>query len=336
MIKTKNVALVALAAASLALAADVQVTGAGATFPNPIYGKWFQEFRSVRKDVEINYQSLGSTAGIKQLTAGTVDFGASDIPMTEEQMKATKIPVIHLPTVLGAVVPIYNIPGYTKELKLTGPVLADIYLGKITNWSDKALAADNPGLPDKAILVVHRSDGSGTSFIFTDYLSKVSPEWKSKVGANAAVSWPVAGVGGKGNEGVTGQVKQQPYTIGYVEMIYALQNKIGHAAMKNASGKFVHGEIANLTAAAAGAAKSMPADFRVSITNGAGAEAYPIASFTWLLIPTKFEDAAKKKAIVDFLHWMVKDGQKYTKDLGYAPLPSEVATKVEAAIGQVK
>jgi phosphate transport system substrate-binding protein len=335
-LRFKVVTLVLLASAGLALAEDVQVTGAGATFPNPIYGKWFQEFRSVRKDVQINYQSLGSGAGIKQLTAGTVDFGASDVPMTDEQMKATKVPTIHLPTVLGAVVPIFNVPGYSKELKLSGETLANIYLGKITSWGDKALAADNPGLPDKPIVVIHRAGGSGTTFIFTDYLSKVSPDWKAKAGANASVSWPVAGLGGNGNEGVTGLVKQTPYAIGYVEMVYALQNKIPNAAVKNSSGKFVHGELANVTEAAAGAAKSMPADFRVSITNGAGKDAYPIASFTWLLIPSKITDANKRKAIVDFLHWMVKDGQKFAGGLGYAPLPNEVAAKVEAAIAQVK
>jgi len=328
--------LTALAAASLVCAQDIQITGAGATFPNPIYSKWFSEFHNVRKDVQINYQSLGSTAGIKQLTAGTVDFGAADIPMTDEQMKATKVPTIHLPTVLGAVVPIYNITGYSKELKLSGEEIADIYLGKITSWGDKRLAANNPGLPDKPIVVVHRSDGSGTSFIFTDFLSKVSPDWKAKAGANAAVSWPVAGLGGKGSEGVTGIVKQTPFSIGYVEAIYAIQNKLGSALVKNVAGKFVEGKLANVTAAAAGAAKTMPADFRVSITNAGGNDSYPIASFTWLLIPTKFEDAGKRKAIVEFLHWMVKDGQKYTDALGYAPLPKEVAAKVEAAIAQVK
>lgn len=329
-------ALAVMATAGLALGEDVQITGAGATFPNPIYGKWFQEFRSVRKDVQINYQSLGSGAGIKQLVAGTVDFGASDRPMTDQELKTTKSPTLHIPTVLGAVVPVFNLPDYKKELKLSGEALAEIYLGKITKWNDSKLAADNPGLPDKPIIVIHRSDGSGTTFIFTDYLSKVSADWKTKAGANQSVSWPVAGLGGKGNEGVTGLVKQTPYSIGYVEMVYALQNKIPNAAMKNAAGHFVHGELANVTAAAAGAAKTIPADFRVSITNGAGKDAYPIASFTWLLIPTKYEDANKKKAIIEFLRWMVKDGQKYTNDLGYAPLPKEVAAKVVAAIGQLQ
>jgi phosphate transport system substrate-binding protein len=256
--------------------------------------------------------------------------------MTDEQMKTTKVPTLHLPTVLGAVVAIYNVPGYSKELKLSGETLADIYLGKITNWGDKALAADNPGLPKEPIVIVRRSDSSGTTFIFTDYLSKASADWKSKVGANSAVSWPVSGLGGKGNEGVTGYVKQTKFSIGYVGIEYALQNKISVAAVKNAAGNFVRGELANVTAAAAGAAKAMPADFRVSITNGAGKDAYPIASFTWLLIPTKIDDAGKRQAIVEFLHWMVKDGQKYAADLGYAPLPKEVAAKVEAAIAQIK
>lgn len=318
-----------------ASAQDVQVTGAGATFPYPIYGKWFQEFRSVRKDVQINYQSIGSGGGIRQLIAGTVDFGATDKPMSDEELKQTKIPTLHIPTVLGADVPVYNIPGYAKDLKLTPATLAGIFLGQIKNWNDKALSSDNPGLPDKPIVVVHRSDGSGTTFIWTDYLSKVSPEWKSKVGANASVNWPV-GLGGKGNEGVSGLVKQTPYSIGYVEMIYAISNKMGVAFVKNSEGKFVKGELANVTAAAAGAVKTMPADYRVSITNAPGKEAYPISSFTWLLVPSTIADAGKKKAIVDFLNWMVRDGQKFADALGYAPLPKEVAAKVQKTIGQIK
>jgi phosphate transport system substrate-binding protein len=330
------VALGLAVTAGLGLAADtVAVQGAGATFPYPIYGKWFEEFRKAHPEVQINYQSIGSGAGIKQLTAGTVDFGASDKPMSDEELKATKVPTLHFPTVLGAVVPIFNIPGYTGEVKLSGEALAGIYLGKITKWNDKAIAADNPGMPDKEIVIVHRSDSSGTSFIWTDYLSKVSKEWKDGPGANSAVKWPV-GLGGKGSEGVTGLVKQTPYSIGYVEMIFALQNKLGSAMVKNASGAFVRGELANVTAAAAGAAKAMPADYRVSITNGPGKETYPIASFTWLLIPSEISDASKKKAVVDFLKWMVKDGQKYAKDLGYAPLPKEVAAKVEKSIALVK
>ncbi len=327
--------LAVLAAAGLALADDVQVTGAGATFPYPIYGKWFQEFRNVRKDVQINYQSIGSGGGIRQLIAGTVDFGASDKPMSDEELKQTKIPTLHFPTVLGADVPVFNLPGYKGELKLTSANLAGIYLGQIKKWNDKALAGDNPGLPDKDIIVVHRSDGSGTTFIWTDYLSKVSEQWKKDVGANASVNWPV-GLGGKGNEGVAGLVKQTPNSIGYVEMIYAISNKMGVAWVKNSSGTFVKGELANVTAAAAGAVKSMPADYRVSITNAPGKDAYPISSFTWLLVPTTISDAGKKKAIVEFLHWMVKDGQKYAGDLGYAPLPKEVAAKVETSIGLVK
>ena len=331
----KVATLTALAAASLVCAQDVQVTGAGATFPYPIYGKWFSEFRSVRKDVTINYQSIGSGGGIRQLIAGTVDFGASDKPMSDEELKQTKIPTLHFPTVLGADVPVYNIQGYTKDLKLTPATLAGIFLGKITKWNDPALLADNPGLPDKGIIVVHRSDGSGTTFIWTDYLSKISEEWKKSVGANASVNWPV-GLGGKGNEGVSGLVKQTPFSIGYVEMIYALSNKMGVGFVKNSSGNFVKGELANVTAAAAGAVKSMPADYRVSITNAPGKDAYPISSFTWLLIPSQIADAGKKKAIVDFLRWMVKDGQQYAGGLGYAPLPKEVAAKVEKSIALVK
>ena len=327
--------LAVLATAGLAFADDVQVTGAGATFPYPIYGKWFQEFRSVRKDVQINYQSIGSGGGIRQLIAGTVDFGASDKPMSDEELKQTKIPTLHFPTVLGADVPVFNLPGYKGELKLTSANLAGIYLGQIKKWNDKALAGDNPGLPDKDIIVVHRSDGSGTTFIWTDYLSKVSEQWKKDVGANASVNWPV-GLGGKGNEGVAGLVKQTPNSIGYVEMIYAISNKMGVAWVKNSSGNFVKGELANVTAAAAGAVKSMPADYRVSITNAPGKEAYPISSFTWLLVPTTISDAGKRKAIVEFLHWMVKDGQKYAGDLGYAPLPKEVAAQVEKSIALVK
>jgi phosphate transport system substrate-binding protein len=329
--KFKIAALAVLAAAGLALANDIQVTGAGATFPYPIYGKWFQEFRNVRKDVQINYQAKGSSTGIQMLTEGTVDFGASDKPMSDKELAAVKVPTLHFPTVLGAVVPIFHIPGYDKELKLTGDVIGDIYAGKITNWDDKRLSADNPGLPNHSIVVVHRADGSGTSFVFTDYLSKVSSEWKGK--AAAQPNWPV-GVGGKNNDGVAGLVKQTPFSIGYVEMIYALQNHISMAAVKNEAGHFVHGEFANVSAAAAGV--SMPKDFRVSITNASGKDAYPISTFTWLLIPSKIDDAGKRGAIVDFLKWMVSDGQKYTKDLGYAPLPPAVAAKVKDAISLVK
>jgi phosphate transport system substrate-binding protein len=324
-----------LAVAGMAFADGIQITGAGATFPYPIYSKWFQEFKGSHAGVEINYQSIGSGGGIRQLTAGTVDFGASDKPMSDDELSKVKVHTLHFPTVLGADVPVYNLPGYSHELKLTPANLADIFLGKITKWNDKALAGDNPGLPDKGIIVVHRSDASGTSFIWTDYLSKVSSEWKSKVGAGAAPNWPV-GLGGKGNEGVSGQVKQQPYSLGYVEIGYALQNKMTFAWVKNSSGAWVKGELPNITAAAAGAAKAMPDDYRVSITNAPGKDAYPISSFTWLLIPSQISDPAKKKVIIEFLHWMLTDGQKYTASLGYAPLPKEVVAKEEKSISLIK
>lgn len=316
------------------------INGAGATFPNPIYQQWFGEFKMAHPDVSINYQSLGSGAGIRQLTEGTVDFGASDLPMTDEQLKAMadakKPKPLHFPTVLGAVVLTYNVPGVTGDLNLTPEVIAGIYLGEVTKWDDAKIASANPGvkLPAKAIEVVHRSDGSGTSFIFTDYLSKVSPAWKMKVGANASVSWPL-GLGGKGSEGVTGLVKQTPNSIGYVELLYALQQKLPVASVKNAAGKFVKPSAASVTAAAAGA-KEMPADFRVSITNEAGAGAYPISSFTWLLIPSEIKDPAKKKSLTDFLSWMLTTGQKDCEALSYAPLPKSVVDKEKAQIALIK
>lgn len=326
-------------AATAAIAAQT-INGAGATFPNPIYQQWFGEFKMAHPDVSINYQSLGSGAGIRQLTEGTVDFGASDLPMTDEQLKAMadakKPKPLHFPTVLGAVVLTYNVPGVTGDLNLTPEVIAGIYLGEVTKWDDAKIASANPGvkLPSKAIEVVHRSDGSGTSFIFTDYLSKVSPAWKMKVGANASVSWPL-GLGGKGSEGVTGLVKQTPNSVGYVELLYALQQKLPVASVKNAAGKFVKPSVASVTAAAAGA-KEMPADFRVSITNEAGAGAYPISSFTWLLIPSEIKDPAKKKSITDFLSWMLTTGQKDCEALSYAPLPKAVVDKEKAQIALVK
>ena len=312
------------------------INGAGATFPNPIYQQWFNEYKMAHPDVSINYQSLGSGAGIRQLTEGTVDFGASDMPMTDEQMKGLKIPAYHFPTVLGAVVLSYNVPGVTGDLNLTGDVIAGIFLGNIKKWNDPKIASANPGvkLPGNDIEIVHRSDSSGTSFVFTDYLSKVSPEWKMKVGANTSVQWP-AGLGGKGNEGVSGLIKQTPNSIGYVELIYAVQQKMPYANVRNASGKFVKASFDSVTAAAAGV-KDMPADFRVSITNAMGAGAYPISSFTWLLIPSQIKDPAKKKAITDFLGWMLTTGQKDCQTLSYAPLPQAVVEKEKKQIALVK
>ena len=317
--------------------AKVLVNAAGATFPYPIYGKWFDEFTKVDRDAQINYQSIGSGGGIRQYTEGTVDFGASDMPMTDEQISRTKYKPLHFPTVLGGLVPTYNISGVTQDLKFTPETLAGIYLGKIKKWNDPELKKTNPGVnfPDADILVVHRSDGSGTTFVWTDYLSKVSPEWKTRVGANTSVSWPV-GLGAKGNEGVAGLVKQSPNSIGYVELIYALQTKLPYGFVRNSSGTFLKADLASVTDAAAGASKAMPADFRVSITNAPGKNAYPIVSFTWLLIPSKIEDSAKKKAIVTFLHWMLTDGQKYAASLGYAPLPKEVVGKEEKQISLIQ
>jgi phosphate transport system substrate-binding protein len=326
------VAIVGGAAAADSLA----ITGAGASFPYPIYSKWFDEFQK-KTSIQINYQPIGSGGGIKQLTEGTVDFGATDKPMSDEQISKVKVKPIHFPTVLGAVVPTYNVQGNPADIKFSGEVLADIFLGKIKKWNDKAITAANPGvkLPDAAIVVVVRSDTSGTTFVFTDFLSKVSAEWKSKVGADSAVNWP-AGLRAKGNEGVAGLVKQTPNSIGYVELIYALQNKMGYGSVKNSSGKFIKADLASVTAAAAGAAKAMPDDFRVSITNAAGPGAYPISTFTWLLIPTHFEDAAKKKAMTDFLSWMLTTGQTETNALSYAPLPKEVVAKEQKALASIK
>lgn len=335
-----NVWLGVFGALALVLAvaeAKVLITAAGATFPYPIYAKWFEEFPKKYPDVEINYQSIGSGGGIRQLTEGTVDFGASDMPMTDEQMSKMKVKPLHFPTVLGGVVPTYNIPGITQDIKFTPEALAGIFLGKIKNWNDAELKKVNPGVkfPGAEIVVVHRSEGSGTSFVFTDYLSKVSPEWKKDVGVNASVKWPV-GLGAKGNEGVSGLVKQTPNAIGYVELIYAIQNKMGYGTVRNSAGNFVKADLASVTEAAAGAAKNMPDDFRVSITNAPGKNAYPISTFTWLLIPSKIEDPGKKKAITAFLHWMLADGQKQAAPLGYAPLPKEVVAKEEKAISRIQ
>jgi len=331
----RRIALLCLALALPALG-QTRLNGAGATFPYPMYSKWFSEYRKAHPDVEINYQSIGSGGGIRQVLAGTVDFGATDGPMTDEQLSQAKTKILHIPTVLGADVPAYNIPGVTEELKFTPDVLAGIFLGKITSWNDPALAKINPGvnLPNQPIIVIHRSDGSGTTYIWTDYLSKVSSEWANGPGKGTSVKWPV-GLGGKGNEGVAGQIRQLQGSIGYVELIYAVQNKIPYGTVKNAAGNFVKASLESVTAAAA-SVKSMPADFRVSITNAPGKDAYPISSFTWLLIPEKSKDPSKGKTLADFLNWMVDDGQKMTAELAYAPLPENVATKVKAAIKQVK
>jgi phosphate transport system substrate-binding protein len=314
----------------------VTLNGAGATFPYPMYSKWFSEYNKLHPDIQFNYQSIGSGGGIRQVLAGTVDFGATDGPMTDEQLAQAKTKILHIPTVLGADVPAYNIPGVSEELKFTPELLANIFLGKITSWNDAALAKANPGvnLPNQPIIVIHRSDGSGTTYIFTDYLSKVSPDWKNQVGKGTSVKWPV-GLGGKGNEGVAGMIRQMQGSIGYIELIYAVNNHIAYGSVKNSGGEFVKASLASVTAAAA-SVKSMPADFRVSITNAPGKDAYPIASFTWLLIPTSSKDAAKGKIIADFLNWMVDDGQKMTADLSYAPLPDSVVAKVKETIKQVK
>jgi phosphate transport system substrate-binding protein len=325
-------------AVALALPALGQTTvnGAGATFPNPMYQKWFSEYHKAHPDIQFNYQSIGSGGGIRQVLAQTVDFGASDGPMTDEQLAQAKTKILHIPTVLGAVVPAYNVPGVATELKFTPEALAGIFLGKVTTWNDPAIAKANPGvnLPNQPIIVIHRSDGSGTTYIFTDYLSKVSSEWQSGPGKGTSVKWPV-GLGGKGNEGVAGLIRQMQGGIGYIELIYAVQNKIDYGSVKNASGTFVKASLDSVTAAAA-SAKSMPADFRVSITNAPGKDAYPISSFTWLLIPEKSKEAAKGKILADFLSWMVEDGQKMTAELTYAPLPENVAVKVKGAIKQVQ
>jgi phosphate transport system substrate-binding protein len=314
--------------------AQTLINGAGATFPYPIYSKWFDEYARMDTGVRFNYQSIGSGGGIRQVTERTVDFGASDGPMTDEQLRKVPGELFHIPTVLGAVTATYNLAGSPK-LQFTPDVLADIFLGKITKWNDDRLARLNPGvsLPAQPIVVVHRSDGSGTTYIWVDYLSKVSPEWEQKVGRGTSVKWPV-GLGGKGNEGVSGQVKSTPGALGYVELAYAIGNKLPVAAIRNAAGKFVTPSIESTTAAAAGM-KTMPADFRVSLTNAPGDAAYPVASFTWLLVYKEQPDAVKGKAIVSFLWWATHEGQKYASDLLYAPLPSAVVKQIEARIREI-
>lgn len=327
--------------AGIATQAKAQnITAAGASFPDPIYERWFQQYKNLHPSVQINYQGNGSGAGIKQLTEGTIDFGASDMPMKDAQIAAVKIKPLHFPTVLGGVVVTYHLPGVTQDLKLTPDVIADIFMGKITSWTDARIAKENSGvkLPKLDILVVHRSDGSGTNFVFTDYLSKVSPEWKSKIGADTSVKWPT-GTGAAQNAGVAGMVKQTEGAVGYVELIYALQNKMPYAWIKNSSGTFLKPTLETVTAAAAGAARNMPADFRVSITNAPGKDAYPISTFTYLLIPSEIKDQAKKTAIVGFLKWMLTDGEKDVQqhpELGYAPLPKTVIDKEVKQIALIK
>jgi len=329
-----------VAGVTAACAQQVLINAGGATFPYPIYSKWFDEYHKKFPNLAINYASIGSGGGIAQVTAGTVDFGASDGPMTDAAIKEFQAKrgsaILHFPTVLGADVPTYNIPGVTASLNFTGDALAGIFLGKITKWNDPEIANANPGvkLPSNNIVVVHRSDNSGTTFIWTDYLSKVNKEWEMKVGRGTGVNWPV-GLGGKGNEGVSGSIQQTANSVGYVELAYAIQNKMTYGKVKNAAGEFIQANLASVTAAAAGM-KEMPEDFRVSITNAPGKGAYPISSFTWLLIPSKIADPAKKKAIKDFLAWMLADGQKMTAALLYAPLPQAVVAKEIKAIDKIQ
>ena len=342
MKRIAGILLVALALAGI-LWADtaLSINGAGATFPYPMYSKWFDEYHKKNPNIQINYQSIGSGGGIKQVTEGTVDFGATDGPMNDEQLKAFQEKhgsgILHFPTVLGAVVPTYNIPGVEASLNFTPEALAGIFLGKITKWNDPAITDANKGikLPANEIVVVHRAESSGTTYVWTDYLSKVSDEWKTKVGKGAAVNWPV-GLGAKGNEAVTGTVKNTPNSVGYVELIYAEANKIPYGSVKNAAGVFVKASLAAVSAAAAGAAKEMPEDFRVSITNVPGKSAYPISSFTWLLIPEKFSDAAKRDAIKGFVKWALADGQNYAESLSYAKLPREVVAMELKAIEKIQ
>ncbi len=323
-------------AGGAAVRAAVLINGAGATFPYPLYSKWFDEFHKRQPEVQINYQSIGSGGGIRQVTERTVDFGATDGPMTDEQLANAPVPLLHLPTALGADVPSFNLAGI-EHLRFTPDALAGIFLGKITRWDDPAIASANPGvkLPPNSIVPVHRSDGSGTTYVFTDYLAKVSPEWQQSVGKGTSVNWPV-GLGGKGNEGVSGLIKQTPNSMGYVELIYALQNKLSYGDVRNRSGEFIRASIESVTAAAAAAAANMPADFRVSITDAAAKDAYPISSFTWLLVPTRIVDADKGNAIKQFLQWMLTEGQQLSAALNYAPLPSAVIALEQQALPKIQ
>lgn len=311
----------------------VSLHGAGATFPNPLYQKWVSEYGKLNPNIRIDYQSIGSGGGIKQLSEQTVDFGASDSPMKDEDLKSAPGEILHIPTVLGAVVITYNLTSVNQPLRFSPEVLADIFLGKITKWNDSRIAADNPGvtLPANDVTVVHRSDGSGTSAVFTDYLSKVSAEWKEKVGSGTSPRWPI-GLGGKGNEGVTGQVKNTPNTIGYVELAYAVQNRLPVALIKNGSGNFIEPTIDSVIAAAAASAANMPDDLRVSITDAAGPQAYPISSYTYILVYKDQKDATKGKALVDFLWWGIHEGEGFAKELHYAPLPADIVTRAEGKI----
>jgi phosphate transport system substrate-binding protein len=331
-----KIAFALLAATLSGDAAAQNLTGAGATFPNPIYSRWFSEYAQQHPGIHINYQSVGSGAGIRQVSTKIVDFGAADVPMTDQQIAESQVKLFHIPTVLGAVVPVYNVPGVGTDLKFSPDVIADIYLGNIKNWNDARIKKDNPGvnLPDHSILPVYRSEGSGTNFIFTDYLSKVSPEFKSKVGAAASVRWPI-GIGQKGNEGVAGMIRNSPFSFGYVELIYAVTNKMSYGEVKNLNGKWIKATSEGVSAAAAGAAKNMPADYRVSITNAPGDASYPISSFTWLLIPVQSADPAKGKVLHDFLLWMLDKGESEAAGMTYAPLPKPVADRVRQTINMV-
>ncbi len=337
--KTLAVLSVLLVVATVAIAqgGPILLNAAGATFPYPIYSKWFDQYHQLHPSVQINYQSIGSGGGIRQLLDKTVDFGASDGPMSDDQLKQASVPILHFPTVLGAALPSYNIPGVQAELNFTPEALSGIFLGKVTKWNDPALTSANPGvkLPGEDIVVVHRSDGSGTTYIWTDYLSKVSKEWNDKVGKSTSVNWPV-GLGGKGNEGVAALIQQTPDSVGYIELIYAIQNHLAYGRVKNTSGAFVKADLASVSAAAAAVAKFMPDDFRVSITNPEGKAAYPIASFTWLLIPSKFSDTNKRDTVKDFLKWMMTDGQQFCEPLAYAKLPKDVVTKEMKAIEKIQ
>ena len=338
----KSALLAAAGAGLLASAAAAQETmrlnGAGATFPQPIYQKWVLEYHNLHQNIEINYQGIGSGGGIRQFTDHTVDFGASDGPMTDAQIQAVNGNVYHKPTVLGAVVPTYNIPGVTAQLKFTGDVLAGIWLGQITKWNDSRLTELNPGvsLPDQDIVVAHRSDGSGTTYIWTDYLSKVSADWAQRVGKGTSVNWPV-GLGGQGNPGVANIVKQTPGAIGYVELIYAIQNQIGYGLVRNKAGRYIQASLETTTNAAAGAVAHLDenTDFRISITDADGNDVYPISSFTWLLVPKEMTDMAKARALLEFVWWAVHDGEQYCKDLAYAPLPRRVVQLEEERLKSV-
>lgn len=340
MLKKIITALAVVGMVALGAAAQTLINAGGATFPYPMYSKWFNDYKA-KTGVAINYQSQGSGFGVQQITANTIDFGASDYSLTDVQIKdftdKRKMGVLHFPTVLGADVPTYNLPGVTAVLNFTPEALAGIFLGKITRWNDPELVKANPGvnLPKNEIVVVHREENSGTTFIWTDYLSKVSPEWEKKAGRGAGVNWPV-GLGAKGNEAVAGQIKNTVYSLGYVELTYVLQNKMPNGKVKNLDGQFIEASLASVTAAAAATAKTMPEDFRVSITNAPGKGAYPISSFTWMLVPEKIADPAKKKAITDFLTWMLKDGQTMTAAVSYAPLPKEVVAKELKQIAKIK